>query len=117
MNDNGSPEPVFDFDDERTFFEVDFYIHPAFKVDTTETKIKTINQQGKIAFDYKLNESSEKVINMIRDNSHITASELAISIGISSRAIEKIIESLKEAGLLERKGSRKNGYWVINSSE
>lgn len=30
---------------------------------------------------------------------------------------EKIIESLKEAGLLERKGSRKTGYWVINGSE
>ena len=64
-----------------------------------------------------MSESSEKVINLIRSNPHITASELANSISISSRAIEKIIESLKESGHIERKGSRKTGHWVIKSSE
>ncbi|MBN1183694.1 MAG: putative DNA binding domain-containing protein [Bacteroidales bacterium] len=117
LKENGSPEPLFDFDEDRTFFEVDFYIHPAFKEDIAVLKVKTKRQDNKIAPDFKLNESSEKVVNLIRNNSYITASELAISIGITSRAIEKIIGSLKESGLLERKGSRKGGYWVINSSE
>lgn len=117
LKENGSPEPLFDFDEDRTFFEVDFYIHPAFKEDIAVLKVKTKRQDNKIPPDYKLNESSEKVINLIRNNSYITASELAISIGITSRAIEKIIGSLKESGLLERKGSRKGGYWVIKSSE
>lgn len=30
LRENGSPEPFFNFDDDRTFFKVDFYIHPAF---------------------------------------------------------------------------------------
>lgn len=33
LKENGSPEPFFDFDEDRTYFEVDFYIHPAFKDD------------------------------------------------------------------------------------
>jgi len=39
------------------------------------------------------------------------------SIGISDRAVEKIIDSLKTAGTIERKGSRKAGYWVFKCSE
>jgi ATP-dependent DNA helicase RecG len=30
---NGSPEPTFRTDDERTFFEVEIFCHPAFKND------------------------------------------------------------------------------------
>jgi predicted HTH transcriptional regulator len=71
---------------------------------------------GDVMPSIKLNESSEKVINLIRKNPYITIPELASSIGISSRAIEKIIENLKHASLIERKGSRKTGYWEIKSS-
>ena len=39
LKENGSPEPFFDFDEDRTYFEVDFYIHPAFK-DEMEVVIK-----------------------------------------------------------------------------
>ncbi len=31
LNDNGSPVPQFRTDDSRTYFEVEFFIHPAFK--------------------------------------------------------------------------------------
>lgn len=49
LKENGSPEPFFDFDDDRTFFEVDFYIHSAFKetfdlvglIPTTKSTTKT----------------------------------------------------------------------------
>ena len=60
---------------------------------------------------------SEKVISLIRNNPYCTASDLAIVIGMTSRAIEKIIGNLKKAGLIERIGSRKSGYWLIKSSE
>lgn len=60
---------------------------------------------------------SEKIISLIRNNPYCTASDIAIVIGMMSRAIEKIIGNLKEAGLIERIGSRKSGYWLIKSSE
>ncbi len=96
------------------YFEVDFFIHPAFQ-ELSELKPK--NQVKKTDPDFRLNENSEKVINLIRTNPYYTASELAITLGISSRAIEKIIGNLKDIGLIDRIGSRKSGYWVIIGSE
>jgi predicted HTH transcriptional regulator len=58
-----------------------------------------------------------KVLRLIKQKTNITAVDIDESIGISARAVEKIIDSLKTAGIIERKGSRKAGYWVFNCSE
>lgn len=58
-------------------------------------------------------ESSEEIIEMLRANPKITAKEIAIKRGISSRAVEKQIQKLKEQGKLQRKGSTKAGYWEV----
>lgn len=56
---------------------------------------------------------SEKILELMKENPHISASELASRIGISSRAVEKHISNLKEAGKLKRIGSAKSGYWEV----
>jgi len=43
----------------------------------------------------------------------ITMADLAVSIGISVKAIEKQISSLKKAKRLERDGPDKGGRWRI----
>ncbi|HCY41866.1 MAG TPA: hypothetical protein DHV48_11000 [Prolixibacteraceae bacterium] len=43
----------------------------------------------------------------------ITAAETGKIIGISSRATEKHIKKLKDSGLIERIGGRKEGFWQI----
>ena len=58
-------------------------------------------------------ESSEEIIEMLRANPKLTAKEIAIKRGISSRAVEKQIQKLKEQGKLQRKGSTKAGYWEV----
>ncbi|WP_363320223.1 HTH domain-containing protein [Paramuribaculum intestinale] len=45
---------------------------------------------------------------------HITAAEIASEIGITDRAVRKIISALKGKGLVERVGSNKSGYWKVN---
>lgn len=52
-------------------------------------------------------------LSLIRQNNRISAKELAESLGISSRQCERIIAELKEQGLLERKGSKKTGFWEV----
>jgi ATP-dependent DNA helicase RecG len=61
--------------------------------------------------------NADKVLSLIKQKTNITAIDIAQSIGISDRAVEKIIDSLKTAGIIERKGSRKSGYWKVKSSE
>lgn len=34
--------------------------------------------------------------------------------GMTQRGAEKLMKRLKEAGVISREGSRKNGIWIIN---
>jgi len=116
LKENGSPEPFFEFDEDRTYFEVDFFIHPAFKEDEDLTELKPKNQVKKIDPDFRLNESSEKVLNMIQNEAKTTASEIALKLNISSRAAQKHLANLKAKGVIKRIGSDKTGYWEIIGS-
>lgn len=57
--------------------------------------------------------SSERILRIIKDNSSVTIAELANAIGISSRAIEKQIRTLRESGRLMRVGGDFGGHWQI----
>ncbi len=60
-----------------------------------------------------IQKSSQKILQIIRDNSHITTEELAQILGISRRAVAKHIAKLKDMRKLERIGPDRGGYWKI----
>lgn len=62
---------------------------------------------------YELNMSESKVLDEIKNNSKITANELANKLNFSEPYIEKIIKKLKQEEYIERVGSNKTGYWKI----
>ena len=115
LKENGSPDPIFDFDEERTYFEVDFFIHPAFNGKNN------INISDKSVLLTKstetLKESASRILLLIKNNPNITASEIALELNISSRAAQKQIANLKSLGIIERIGSDKSGYWKITQKE
>lgn len=57
--------------------------------------------------------SSEKILEAIRGNRQISAREIGEIVGISPRAVEKLISKLKREGHLNRVGPDKGGYWEI----
>lgn len=57
--------------------------------------------------------TSEKILEAISSNNQITISELAESIGVTTRSIERNIQKLQQEGKLERIGSFKGGRWKI----
>lgn len=57
--------------------------------------------------------SSEKILAFIRKNSTASAKEIAVTMGVSARAIEKQIAALKKKKLLKRIGPDKGGYWEV----
>lgn len=60
-----------------------------------------------------LAESQRAIIKLVRNNPRISKREMAEQIGISSTAIDKNIESLKQKGLLSRVGPKKSGHWEV----
>ena len=56
---------------------------------------------------------SEKILRLVATNQHITISELAESIGVTTRSIERNIKNLQTQGRLGRVGPAKGGYWDV----
>ena len=55
----------------------------------------------------KTSNSSEKILELIKQNPKISAAGIAMEIGISSRGVEKQIKKLREAGIIKRNGADK----------
>lgn len=53
------------------------------------------------------------ILEYLATHSIATQIEIAKAIGRSRRSVQNAIASLKEKGLLERKGAKKNGRWVV----
>ena len=65
----------------------------------------------------ELSENQIKLLEIIETRPNVTKEEMAKYIGISTTAIDKNIKTLREKGILERVGGRKEGYWKINNKE
>ncbi|MBA7498170.1 hypothetical protein ES704_00905 [subsurface metagenome] len=61
----------------------------------------------------KLGENEIKIIELMKDNKHITAKELSEHIKISTTAVDNNISKLKKKGILKRIGPAKGGYWEV----
>ncbi len=91
------PEPVFGL---KGFFTVSFYRPMEF-----ERWIELIGDN--------LTEKQSLILREINTNPNVTLQELAATFGTTQRTVERNIAILRELGLLERVGSRKDGYYKI----
>jgi len=57
--------------------------------------------------------SSEKILNLIKNNPETTIASLAKKLGMSTRAIEKQVSTLKKRNLITRIGPAKGGHREI----
>jgi Fic family protein len=64
-------------------------------------------------FPVKFTVNQEEILQNMRGNPHITASELAEILHITDRAVKKNIAKLKSAGQLRRVGPDKGGHWEV----
>lgn len=62
----------------------------------------------------KLDVKSINLLRAVHGNATITKAELASILKQSISTIDRTIDQLKMLGLIERKGARKKGWWVIN---
>ena len=115
---NGSPMPVFETDEERTFFLATLFIHPSF---TLPTDNANGNVNGDVNGDVNDNaETDEKsakyeegILAAIKANPNITIAALAQSIGVSQRTVSRVLKKLKDEKIIRRDGGDRRGKWII----
>lgn len=100
LAENGSPRAIFETTDDRLTFLITIPIHEMCS-ESSETT----------------NESSERILDLIKNKPTISAAEIAMEIDMSSRRVEKQIKKLREAGIIRRNGADFGGYWEIINLE
>lgn len=106
LQNNGSPEPLFETDDERTYFTTTIYIHPEFVKPQAIDGNRVGNDVG------NLSEIEADVLMVIHDYPELSAKKIAERMAVSDRTVERAIRSLRQKEYIEREGSTR-GKWII----
>ena len=113
-NKNGSPpRATFETTEDRLTFLINIPAHTGCGNKPATEKSSEKSSEKNIAGSEKSSEKNHAIIAAIRQNAKVSAAEIAIQPGISSRAVEKRIKTLRESGVIRRVGSDKGGYWEI----
>ena len=87
-------EPVYDIDD---MFTVTFHC---------PSNYKTV----------ELTDLQSEVIQTVKTNPSLTMEQIGKAIGIGRTSVYKIVKSLKDIGVLEYKGRKSDGKWVVKNN-
>lgn len=116
LKNNGSPEPLFETDENRTYFTTTLYIHPEFQrgqvhQSTTNDDGNDGNLDGNDG-NLMMDSTTLAILDTLKENSSVTAAQIAARIGVSKPTVERHLKKLKTDGFIKREGSTR-GKWVV----
>ena len=109
LEENGSPKPEFETDDDHSYFISRLFVHEAF---LREEK-KEREQKGAKKEPKKGAEKKWDILQRMKEESTITQVKLMEEFNLTRKQVQKIIKDLREDGLVERQGSNRSGKWIV----
>jgi len=100
LRNNASPKARFFTDDDRRAVTVEIQILPDF--------LKKGEPQNE-----PQNKIDEKIIELVKENNHISRKEMAEKLGCSMSTIKRALANLREEERLIYEGSSRKGHWII----
>lgn len=85
----------------------------SFRVNLYRPSYNEVHKSSPKSSPKDVNQTQQKILDMILENPEITQAAMAEKLNITSRAVKKNIKELVEKGLVERVGSARKGYWNI----
>lgn len=113
---NGSPEPLFETDENRTYFTTTLYIHPEFQ--KSQVHYASANDgnldgnDGNLDGNLKPDSIILAILDTIRKEPAITVANIAAKIGVSKSTVERNLRKLKADGVIKREGTT-HGEWIV----
>ena len=62
----------------------------------------------------ELTERQKNILNLIKDNPYISATQMSVMLSVIKRTIERELAVMKKNGIIYREGNARTGRWVIN---
>ncbi len=63
--------------------------------------------------DWDVDRNVVRILDVVRDNPHITQREIATNLNLSLRGVEDMIKRAREKGLIRRVGGKRFGHWEV----
>lgn len=61
----------------------------------------------------QLTDRQHKIVNLIKENSFISAQEMSVALSVVHRTIQRDLSAMQKMGILVREGNTSAGHWVI----
>lgn len=119
LEENNSPKPEFETDDDHSYFISRLFIHEAFLKEEPKRSQKGAKKEPKRSQKRAKKEpkkGAERKVTIIENlgkNPKMTQTMLMDTLGLSRKQVQKSIKELQEEGLLEREGANRNGRWIV----
>lgn len=130
LKDNGSMPPIFETDEDRSYFSVTFIIHSAFMNDESEIgDVQSVRDSSRSVRDSSrsvrdtalppMTAQMETILDLALRNQVITTKVVATQLGVGARRAQKILKFLTDEHLLERRGAARDTQYVptVHTSE
>jgi ATP-dependent DNA helicase RecG len=111
LKQNGSPAPLFQTDEQLTYFLTVLYPHPDF---IGQDKIFKENGTANGTVNGTVNAIQRKILEEIEKKSSISYEQLAEHLKKGRTTIYRNIKKMVEMNIIKRLGSDKNGFWEVN---
>lgn len=102
MRNNGSPDPLFETDEDRLYFLTTLPCHEGFANNGQEMEPASPTNKGEAG-----------LLALCDENPKVTLAQLANDLDVSVSTVSRYIANLKAEGKLRREGGARTGKWVV----
>ena len=116
LEENGSPKPEFETDDDHSYFISRLFVHEAFLEEKLGYNQKRAEKEPKRSRKKELKNGADRKIDILyrmEENPEVTQVKLMEEFDLSRKQIQRLIKDMREEGLVERRGSNRNGKWIV----
>lgn len=99
------------YENEEVSFKLEFSREDRNKVPGDDTLNGTLNDTLNDDSLATISEIEDTVLTLLRENNHMTSTDIVERTGKSKRTVNRVTTSLQAKDLIERVGSKKTGYW------
>jgi len=71
------------------------------------------NVRLNVGLNVRLSDTQKGIINLLKDNPKLNAQEIAVLLNKSKKTIERNFIELQKNNIIERAGSKRDGYWIV----
>lgn len=112
LRENGSPDPLFDTDDDRIYFLTTLYARKS-GAEKAAARSSLLRESPSERRARMIAERRGRILSYLSENPAARLQDISLDLEIPRGTLERDLRTLKEMELLDREGERSSGQWRV----